>query len=397
MAREATVGAIAEDLCWGPVMGYVVKLSDSRFKARWRAPDGSLKSKTFPLRRETEAHLRHQEVAIDRGLYVDESGGKITFAEWAEQYFAIASRRLARTSYARDMVSMRCHILPRWGKLRIGRITKSEVERWIVDLGAEGAGVHGTTLTPATIEKTYQTFRKVMKAAYEAERIPRLPCPAHPPIARQKRKPIRYLTESEVAHLAAVITAFLEPTIYVAAYGGFRLGELFALRLDDVDWARGSIRVDEGLTDVAGHLAFEDPKTARAFRTVPMADLALDKLRQHIELRVGWDDPRAPLFLGQAGGLLRPNNFRRRHFDPAVLLAGLAPLTPHDLRHTAASLFIAEGANPWMLAEILGHRDTRMVDRVYGHLFEKDRQALRQRMSDRARRATFDNVHSLSG
>jgi integrase len=76
---------------------------------------------------------------------------------------------------------------------------------------------------------------------------------------------------------------------------------------------------------------------------------------------------------------------------------GLAPLTPHDLRHTAASFFIAEGANPWMLAEILGHRDTRMIDRVYGHLFEKDRQALRDRMSQRAERASADNVRRLSG
>lgn len=42
-----------------------------------------------------------------------------------------------------------------------------------------------------------------------------------------------------------------------------------------------------------------------------------------------------------------------------------------------------------------GHRDTRMIDRVYGHLFEKDRQALRERMSDRARTATLANVRKL--
>ncbi|MDQ4037706.1 MAG: tyrosine-type recombinase/integrase [Actinomycetota bacterium] len=60
-------------------------------------------------------------------------------------------------------------------------------------------------------------------------------------------------------------------------------------------------------------------------------------------------------------------------------------MSPHDLRHTAASFLLAEGANPWMLAEILGHRDTRMIDLVYGHLFDKDREALRQRMSRRAR------------
>jgi integrase len=381
----------------GVAMGYVQKVSDTRFKARWRAPDGRLKGKTFPLRRDAEAYLRQQEVAIDRGLYIDESQGKITFAEWADQYFTVASRRLARTSYARDLVYLKSYVLPRWGNVRIGRITKSEVERWVVDLGAEGRGVKGGTLSPATIEKAYQTFRKVMKAAYEEERIPRLPCPAHPPTAQQKRKQVRFLTESEVANLASLISPLFEPAIYVAAYGGFRIGELFALRLDDVDWTRGFIRVDEGLTDVAGRLEFENPKTEKAFRTVPMADLALDKLRQHVEVHVGWDDLRAPLFLGRDGGVLRPNNFRRRHFDPAVVRAGLTPLTPHDLRHTAASFFIAEGANPWMLAEILGHRDTRMIDRVYGHLFEKDRQALRDRMSQRAQRASVDNVRRLSG
>lgn len=49
-----------------------------------------------------------------------------------------------------------------------------------------------------------------------------------------------------------------------------------------------------------------------------------------------------------------------------------------------------------MLAEILGHTDTRMIDRVYGHLFEADRQALRIRMSQRAQRGFEDNGQRLS-
>jgi integrase len=69
------------------------------------------------------------------------------------------------------------------------------------------------------------------------------------------------------------------------------------------------------------------------------------------------------------------------------LAAKLQPPTPHDLRHTAASLFISAGANPWMLAEVLGHTDTRMIDRVYAHLFDKDREDLGQRMSEKARGA----------
>ncbi len=48
-----------------------------------------------------------------------------------------------------------------------------------------------------------------------------------------------------------------------------------------------------------------------------------------------------------------------------------------------------------MLAEVLGHSDTRMIDRVYGHLFERDRKDLRKRMSEKADRAAGDNVLSL--
>ena len=307
----------------------------------------------------------------------------------------MASKRLARTSYARDVSYLNSYILPRWGPVPLRKITKADVERWVVELGGDDQGMKGNTLAPGTVEKVYQTFRKVMRGALQDDRIARLPCPEHPPIARSKHKPVRFIVEREVKRLALEIEPRYEAMIYVAAYGGFRIGELCALRLDDVDWDQGYIRVDEALTDVDGHLEFESPKTARGRRVVPMADLALEKLKEHIEQYVGRDEPSVLLFTGRDGGVIRPSNWRRRHFHPASVRAGLAPLTPHDLRHTAASLFIAEGANPWMLAEILGHRDTRMIDLVYGHLFEKDRQALRARMTRRAREAGADNVRRL--
>jgi integrase len=366
--------------------GFVEKRANGRYYTRWRDPVGKLHAKSFAREREAKAYLREVQAGMKRGSYIDESQGKITFEEYAEHYFALAQRRLARTSYARDVSYLNTHVLPQWGRFPLGRITKVAVERWIVDLGAQG-GDDRRALAPGTVEKIYQTFRKVLVAAVSDERIPRLPCPDHPPIARAKRKVVRFLTSAELHRLAGSVAERYQATILVAGYGGFRLGELVALRINDVDWDAGTIRVDEALTDVDGHLAFEDPKTARGFRAVPMADLALDRLRSHIEQRVGWADPRALLFTAPNGATLRPNNWRRRHFDPAVSKVGLSPLTPHDLRHTAASFFIAEGANPWMLAEILGHGDTRMIDRVYGHLFEKDRQALRVRMSRRAAEA----------
>lgn len=376
-------------------MGAIEKLGEGSFRARWRDPDGRRKSRSFKRERDARRFLADQQNAMQHGTYIDDAAGKITFAEWAEHYFALASKRLARTSYARDVTYLNSYILPRWGRSPLTKITKADVERWVVELAADGQGTTGGTLAPGTVEKIYQTFRKVMRAAMEDDRIARLPCPEHPPIARRKHKAVRFIVEAEVQRLALAIAPRYSAMIYVAAYGGFRIGELCALRLDDVDWEQGYIRVDEGLTDVDGRLEFECPKTSRGRRIVPMADLALERLKEHIEQYVGWGDPTALLFTGRDGAVVRPSNWRRRHFNPASIRSGLAPLTPHHLRHTAASLFIAEGANPWMLAEILGHRDTRMIDLVYGHLFEKDRQALRLRMSRRAKEAAADNVRRL--
>jgi len=370
-------------------MGFTEKLPNGKYRARWYDPTGRQRSLTFDLERDAKRHVRNAQADIDRGVYVDDKAGKITFGEWAEHYMTLAGKRLARTSFARDRSYLDNHVLPRWGKVKIGRITRVDVDQWIAELSEDGAsaGTKGGSLSPGTIEKIYQVFRKIIAAAYDDGRIGRLPCPEHPPIPRKKRKAVRFLDEDQVSTLADKFHRRYEAMIYVGAYGGFRLGELCALRVDDVDWDRGTIRVDEGLTDVNGLVEFEDPKTVRAFRTVPMADLALEHLQSHIDALVDGDDLRALLFTSPEGGILRPTNWRARFFNPAVKVAKLTPLTPHDLRHTAASLFISAGANPWMLAEVLGHTDTRMIDRVYGHLFDKDREDLRQRMSEKARGA----------
>lgn len=375
-------------------MGYVQRVYNGHYNARWRDPAGRMRSKTFRLEREARQYLKLRESEVIRGIYVEVDAGKVLFADWAAHCMGIFERQVSRSSYARDCSYLANHVLPRWGAVRLDRITRHDVEQWVADLGGPGhtKRARGGTLAPATVLRIYQVFRKIIFHAYEDDRIAKLPCPRRLPIARTKRKPVRFLDEREVAHLASCIDARYEATIYVAGYGGFRIGELLALRLDDVDWSRGTIRVDEGLTDVAGVLEFEDPKTHRSFRTVPMADLALDKLRCHVEATIGWADPGALLFTSPQGTVMRPTNWRRREFGAAVRAARLAPLTPHDLRHTAASLFISAGANPWMLAEVLGHSDTRMIDRIYGHLFERDREDLRRRMSEKAVRAAAENV-----
>ena len=80
-------------------------------------------------------------------------------------------------------------------------------------------------------------------------------------------------------------------------------------------------------------------------------------------------DPGAFVFTAPEGGPLRVPAWRRRQWVPAVERAGLKPLRPHDLRHTAVALWIASGASPLEVSRRAGHTSTSFTLDRYGHLF----------------------------
>ncbi|WP_255609398.1 tyrosine-type recombinase/integrase [Micromonospora sp. PLK6-60] len=100
------------------------------------------------------------------------------------------------------------------------------------------------------------------------------------------------------------------------------------------------------------------------------------------------------VFTSPAGEVLRNNNFRRRVFDRAAELIGLAGLTPHELRHTAASLAVAEGANVKAVQRMLGHASAAMTLDVYADLFEDDLDQVADRLDRAAGRAAADSVRT---
>jgi integrase len=101
-------------------------------------------------------------------------------------------------------------------------------------------------------------------------------------------------------------------------------------------------------------------------REVPIPTFLLDELAAHVEGR-GRDDL---VFAGtRGGGALRGPVFRRAAFDRAAASIGLKGLHPHELRHTAASLAIASGADVKVVQQMLGHASAAMTLDQYGHLF----------------------------
>ena len=80
------------------------------------------------------------------------------------------------------------------------------------------------------------------------------------------------------------------------------------------------------------------------------------------------------------GAVLRNLNFRRDVFDRAAVDAGLDGLTPHELRHTAASLALSAGANVKAVQRMLGHASASMTLDVYSGLFDDDLDGVAERL-----------------
>lgn len=91
------------------------------------------------------------------------------------------------------------------------------------------------------------------------------------------------------------------------------------------------------------------------------------------------------VFTTRRGGVLRNLNFRRDVFDPAAKAASLEGLTPHELRHTAASLAVSAGANVKAVQRMLGHKSAAMTLDVYSGLFDDDLDGVADRLDADAR------------
>ena len=159
---------------------------------------------------------------------------------------------------------------------------------------------------------------------------------------------------AQVAALAEAIDPRYRALVLVAAYGGLRWGELVGLRVRRVDLLHGRVTVAEQVAEVNGRLIPGPPKTEAGRRTVTLPAVAAVALAEHLA-EFAEPGPEGLVFPAPEGGYLRRSNFSRRSWRPATRAAGVEGLRFHDLRHSAATLALAAGANTRELMERMGH------------------------------------------
>ena len=373
-----------------------------RWRVRWyvAGDDGKTqqKSRHFDKLSDAESFKAAMEDDIRAGRYRDPNAGhkafRVVAEEWLKSKLDVKEATLGR--YSRDM---RVYVYPRWGDVLLSGITAKDVQSWVNDLTTgdykaelpvdkNGVMRKPKPLSPSIIKNIvrvamYSVLDYAVKQDYLVENV--IDKVTTPKIVTQDDKV--FLTIAEVEQLATqagrygkhaktvngVLTWPDDTTnthallVRFLAYTGVRIGEALALTVRDLDLDRCRARIRRTWTDDKnGNVTLGPPKNGTP-RTIAMPTFLCHALRQYIS-GLSENDY---VFRGKQGGPLYVRTWRTRVFNRAVKNAGMEGngITPHSLRHTYASIAIANGADVKTLQKQLGHATAAMTLDVYAALW----------------------------
>jgi len=353
-----------------------LKDGSKAYLVRFRTADGHERSKQFKRRRDADTYASLVSVDRSNGSFVDPRLGRITVDEWWARWWPTVTN-LRPSTRARNAQFYKTHIRSEFGDTPLNKLDRTTLRQWVAQLGSPD----GSDLAPATIHTVVQILNRTVTAALEDRVIQHNPV-AKLPLPKIERQEMRHLTSYEVFWLANAIDPRYRAFVLLGGFGGLRLGELLGLRWARVDLQTQRIRVTETLVDIEASIHFGPPKTKASIRTIPVPSFVCESLA---ELRTDGVSGGDLVFRSPEDHPIRPTLFRRRFWEPAVQSAGLAPLRIHDLRHTAVSLWIADGANPKQVAALAGHTSVSVVLDRYGHLYPAQDDELLLRLEQRRR------------
>jgi integrase len=332
--------------------GRVRRLPSGRYQARYRGPDGIDRPapSTFATKTAAERWLVKAEAEIADELWTDPDLGRALFRDYSQAWIAERANLRPNTVQVYQYVLSK-HLLPYFGNRMVADIREAHVRHWrrvLLDGGA----------SPSSIAKTYRLLKAIMNTAVDDGITRKNPCRVRG--ASQDRSPERpVLTLREVVGLAEVIDDRYEALILLAVFGSLRWGELAALRRRDIDQDASVAKIERSVTELpGGGYHFGPPKSAAGQRNIAIPAAIMPTLKRHLATYTA-ADPDALVFTSPTGAPLRHNNFRRRHWLPALAAASLPGIHFHDLRHTGNALTAGTGATLRELMDRMGHSSTR--------------------------------------
>jgi integrase len=353
---------------------YLRKLPSGLWQCTVRGKDGKKHTKTGKLKSVVKQWGTEQEAAMARGEWRDPKAGTIEVGEW---YARVSrARSIDGTTKAKHASLWATHCEPQWARWQLGAITRMEAQEWATGLAAMRRARHKgkavadddedvPTLGPETIaaavhlmSQLYTMAMREVPPIVTVNPFAALELPAIQPHA------IDFFTRDEAEALFDAVEELsgkaARTLVELGMWVGLRPGELYGLHGHRVNWLRGTVEVIEVMTRNGLR---QWPKSKKSHRVVPVPEFVMDGMSACMTGRAR----DALLFTAPEGGPINDANLRTRIWYPGIAKAGVRPLPPKYMRHTAASWLVQDGVPLYDIQALLGHESFRTTER-YAHL-----------------------------
>lgn len=300
------------------------------------------------------------------------------FSELVEKYMERSElRRKETTCYTKDNI-INTWILPYFKNRKVFEITVEDIENW-QDMILKANSRKGTPLAPTYIATIRSQFTAIMNHAVMIHDLPYNPLYKAEMIGDKdaEEQPFweleEYLAFREyIAEKPKYFYAF-----EVLFWTGMRMGEMFALKLSDIDFKNLTIRVDETYSKLKGKEVVTDPKNKPSFRTILIPEILGYELSEYVSSLCDVDSD-TRIFADISKTSLH------RVLDNGIAVKGITDITIHGLRHSHISLCGSElvKAREVVIAERVGHSRKKSMTRKYTHVYPSDRKALVEKLNE---------------
>ncbi|MFT4030166.1 MAG: tyrosine-type recombinase/integrase [Protaetiibacter sp.] len=259
------------------------------------------------------------------------------------------------------------------GARLIQELRKSDIETMVAMIEAASDRPSKTHRSPRTVAYSLLMLRMALDGAVVDELIRRNPA-EHVKPPKQEPREMATWTASEVQRFLTHVADDPLAGVWHLTALGMRRGEVLGVRWGDVDLDAGVVHVRQARVQAGREVVTGRPKTDRGRRDVPLHPAAVEALKRTrqatvvgsavVPLRAKRDDSRL-IAVDAAGEPLTPQAYSTA-FQQHAEAAGLPRIRLHDVRHTAATLMLAQGVPPVTVAGVLGHSPDVLL-RVYAH------------------------------
>ena len=304
-----------------------------------------------------------------------ELNSNMLFADYLDQWLEVVRARIKPATFGSYQGMVKSTIGPYFRKKEL---TLKELEaRHIQQFYTEKL----KTVTPNSVIHYHAVIYQALKYAMKTDLVTQNVAMKVDRPKKNDYQPV-FLDAEELQHLFEVVKGTkLELPVLVAAFYGLRRGEVCGLKWDAIDFDRGTITIRHTVTSLqvdgkTKMYAQDSAKTKSSMRTLPLVGSFAEyfkevKAAQELNKKVCGNcynyEYDGYVFVNELGDLMRPE-YLTSYFPQYIQKHGCKRMHFHDLRHSYASLLLANGVPLKQIQEWLGHSDFSTTANIYAHL-----------------------------